>query len=117
MEHNLGELFKKWHDLNTQVAESFGQLNFDSIKEIRTKQRKIEDSVFSILVENAPEEIKKILPDDCGEMEIGYNIENNQFYYVMFDPNYEEEEDTKLIAITINSKRNVSLIKDFKEDF
>ncbi|MFW9899475.1 MAG: hypothetical protein ACFFDO_09485 [Candidatus Thorarchaeota archaeon] len=117
MEHNLGALFKKWHDLNTQVAESFGQFNFDSIKEIRTKQRKIEDSVFSILIENAPEEIKKILPDECGEMEIGYNIENNQFYYVMFDPNYEEGEDTKLIAITINSKKKVTLIKDFKEDF
>jgi len=62
---------------------------------------------------NASEDIKKTLPETCGELEIGFDVENNIFYYVMLDPDYEESEETKLIAITIDSKKTVNLVKDF----
>ena len=101
MEKSLAELFQEWQELNTQVAQKFGEFNFDSIKEIRKKQRIAEDLIYSVLLESAPSEIRKILPDGCGEMEIGYNSQNNKLYYVMFDPEYEErkkifEEDKAL---------------------
>ena len=64
MSENLAELFQEWQNLNNQVAESFGNFDFDSIKEIRKKQRVIEDSLFSIVLNNSPDEIKKILPED-----------------------------------------------------
>jgi len=116
MEKSLAELFQEWQELNTQVAKKFGEFNFDSIKEIRKRQRIIEDLCYSVLLESAPADIKKILPDTCGEMEIGYNSQNNKLYYVMLDPEYEESEETKLIAITIGINKNVELIKDFKEE-
>ncbi len=116
MEKSLAELFQEWQELNTQVAQKFGEFNFDSIKEIRKKQRIIEDLVYSILLDSAPADIKKILSDTCGEMEIGYNSHNNKLYYVTIDPEYEESEETKLIAITIDVNKNVETIKDFKEE-
>ncbi|MFX1453725.1 MAG: hypothetical protein ACFFCM_23040, partial [Promethearchaeota archaeon] len=88
---------------------------FSKIKEIREKQRKIEDSVYTILLENAPEDLKNLLPTDCGSLEIGFDTENNIFYFVMLDPNYEESEETKLLAFTIDLNKKVSLIEDFKE--
>lgn len=116
MEKKLLELFQEWQDLNKQVEEMFGQFDFSSIKKIREKQRKLEDSIYLILLGNASEDIKKILPETCGELEIGFDIKNNIFYYVMLDPDYEESEETKLIAITIDSKKNVNLVKDFIVD-
>ncbi len=116
MEKSLAELIQEWQELNTQVAQKFGEFNFDSIKEIRKKQRIAEDLIYSILLESASPEIKKILPDTCGEMEIGHNSQNNKLYYVIFDPEYEETEETKLIAITIDANKNVETIKDFKEE-
>jgi len=116
MEKSLAELFQEWEDLNTQVAQKFGEFNFDSIKEIRKKQRIIEDLVYSVLLESSPADIKKTLPDTCGEMEIGYNSQNNKLYYVTLDPDYEESEETKLVAITIDINKNVELINDFKEE-
>ena len=116
MEKNLKELFQNWQELNKKVEESFGQFKFDSIKKIRKEQREIEDNIYLILLDNANEDLKKILPTECGEMEIGYDTENKVFYFVMFDPDYEESEETKLIAITINLNKIVNIIKDFKED-
>jgi len=116
MEKNLSDLFQEWQELNKQVAEKFGEFNFDSIKEIRKRQRQIEDVTYSIILESAPDDVKKILPDDCGEMEIGFNVKDNEIYYVMLDPEYEESEETRLIAITIDSKKKVKVIKDFKEE-
>ena len=115
MEKSLAELIKEWQELNTRVAQKFGEFNFDSIKEIRKKQRITEDIIYSILLESAPADIKKILPDTCGEMEIGYNSQNNKLYFVMFDPEYEESDEAILIAITIDANKNVETIKDFKE--
>lgn len=116
MEKSLAELFQEWQELNTQVAQKFGEFNFDSIKEIRKKQRIIEDLVYSVLLDSAPADIKKILPDTCGEMEIGYNSQNNKLYFVMFDPEYEESEEAILIAITIDENKKVETIKNFKEE-
>ena len=115
MEENIKELFQNWNDLNKQAEESFGQFEFSSIKQIREKQRKIEDSVYAILLEKASEDLKTLLPADCGSLEIGFDTENKIFYFVMLDPNYEDSEETKLLAITIDVNKKVSLIEDFKE--
>jgi len=111
---NIKDLFNDWNELNLKVQESLGQFDLANVKEIRVKQNKMEDSIYEILKENAGEEITKILPDGCGEMEIGYEMEENRFYFVMFDPKYEEEDEPILIAITIDLNRNVKLIEDFK---
>ena len=68
------------------------------------------------LKENAPENIATLLPDDCGEFEVGYESEGKQFYFVMFDPEEEDEDSIKLIAITIDINKTVNIIKDFKMD-
>ena len=115
MEENIKELFQNWNDLNKQVEESFGQFDLSKIKKIREKQRKIEDSVDAILLENASEDLKNLLPSDCGSFEIGFDTENKIFYFVMLDPNYEDSEETKLIAITIDLNKKVSPIEDFKQ--
>ncbi len=117
MEKNLEELFRDWHDLNKQVEESFKNFDLSTVKEIRKQQSPIEDSIYSILLENASEDLKMILPDTCGEFEIGFDVENNKFIYVMLDPEYEESEETKLIAFTIDINKNIEIIKDFKEEF
>jgi hypothetical protein len=111
---NLETLFQEWNELNTNAQKFLGEFDFVKIKEIRAKQKVAEDSIYEILKENAPDDIKKILPDDCGEMEVGYESEENRFYFVMFDPEYEDEEEAKLIAITIDINKKVELIKDFK---
>lgn len=111
---DLKDLFQKWNDLNTKAQKSFGNFDFSIIKEIRVKQKKIEDSIYQILKNNAPDQILKLLPDDCGQMEVGYDTQGHIFYFVMFDPDFENEEETKLIAITLDLNRNVSIKKDFK---
>jgi len=113
---NLKEMFQEWNDLNTKAQESMGQFDFSNIKKIRANQKKIEDNIYEILKKNAPEKIKKIIPEDCGEMEVGYDTEGNKFYFVMIDPEFEDEEEIKLIAITIDSDKAISMIKDFKID-
>jgi hypothetical protein len=68
-----------------------------------------------MLKENAPENIRKILPEDCGEMEVGYELEEKKFYFVMFDPEEDEDvEEPTLVAITITINKNVDIIRDFK---
>jgi hypothetical protein len=47
-------------------------------------------------------------------MEVGYEKEENTFYFVTFDPEYEDSDEIKLIAITIDVNKSVTLIKDFK---
>ncbi len=108
---NLNEMFQEWNDLNIKTQESMGQFDFSTIKKIRKIQKKIEDAIYEILKENAPENIKKIIPEDCGEMEVGFG--DKKFYFVMIDPETEEEEEIKLIAITINVEKAISMIKDF----
>ena len=111
---NIEKLFQDWNELNINTQKSLGDFDFAKIKEIRAKQGQLEDSIYEILKSNASDDIKKILPDDCGEMEVGFESEEKRFYFVMFDPEYEEEDEPKLIAITIDLNKNVSLIKDFK---
>lgn len=111
---NLENLFQEWNELNTDTQKFLGEFDFVKIKEIRAKQKQSEDSIFEILKDNAPDDIKKILPDDCGEMEVGYESEGKRFYFVTFDPEDEDEDEPKIIAITIDVNKNVSLIKDFK---
>ena len=111
---DLKNLFQEWNKLNTNAQKFLGEFDFAKIKEIRAKQKIAEDSIYEILKESAPDDIKKLLPDDCGEMEVGYESEENRFYFVMFDPEAEDEEEAKLIAITIDVSKNVDLIKDFK---
>ena len=111
---DLNKMFQEWNELNTKAQELMGQFDFANIKKIRKGQKKIEDAIYEILKENAPANIKKILPDDCGEMEVGYDTEGNTFYFVMMDPETEDEEEIKLIAITINTDKKISMIEDFE---
>jgi len=116
-ETDIVELFQKWNDLNAQTGASLGSFDFESIKKIRIEQRKIEDIIYSILLENAPAEIKKILPEDCGEFEIGYNMTDKTFYFLMYDPEQEDDEESaEIIAITIDPNKEVNIIKNFKID-
>jgi hypothetical protein len=110
----LKDLFQNWNELNEKAQQSFGNFDFSKIKEIRAEQKKIEDSVYKILKKNAPDQIKEILPDDCGQMEVGFDTEEYIFYFVMFDPEFDNEEITKLIAITLDLNKSVSIKKDFK---
>jgi len=112
-ETNLEEMFQKWNDLNLNVSVSMGSFDFDSIKEIRNEQRKIEDAIYSILLENAPDDIKKILPEDCGEFEIGYNVSDKIFYFLTYDPEESDESD-QIMAITFDLNKNVNKIKNFQ---
>ena len=111
---NLNDLFQEWGELNSKVNESFGQFDFSKIKEIRAQQVKIEDAVYEVLKENAPDSIKLMLPEGCGELEVGYEEEGKVFYFVSEDLEASSEEELKLIAFTINVNKKVSLIKDFK---
>ncbi len=111
---NLKEMFQEWNELNIKAQESMGQFDFSNIKIIRKEQKEIEDNIYEILKDNAPENIKAILPDDCGEMEVGYDTEGNTFYFVMIDEDDSTDEEVKLNAITIDTDSNISLIEDFE---
>ncbi|UCC20105.1 MAG: hypothetical protein JSV62_02150 [Promethearchaeota archaeon] len=109
----LKEMFQEWNELNTKAQESMGQFDFENIKNIRKGQKKIEDSIYEILKENAPKNIKEILPEDCGEMDVGYDTEGNTFYFVMIDPE-SPDDDIKLNAITIDIEKKIYLVEDFE---
>ncbi|MFX1327694.1 MAG: hypothetical protein ACFE91_06050 [Promethearchaeota archaeon] len=111
---NLKEMFQEWNTLNSKAEELMGKFDFTNIKKIRGSQKKLEDNIYEILKENAPKSIKEILPEDCGEMEVGYDTEGNTFYFVMMDPEAEDDEDIKLIAITLDIDLKISMIKDFE---
>jgi len=111
---SLKELFHKWKDLNQQVEQSYGKFDFITIKELRKKQAEIEDTVYDIILKNVKAELKKVLPDTCGEMEVGFDMTNDVFYYLMYDP-YDQESD-KIFALTIDSDRKIEIIEDFKRN-
>ena len=111
---SLRQLFKEWNELNNKAGASMGQFDFTAIKEIRKEQSKLENSIYSEVKKSAPDEILKILPEECGEMEIGYDTKEKVFYFVMLDPEFFESEETILLAITIDLKNKVDLIKDFE---
>ena len=67
---SMEEYFQEWNELNSKVQESMGKFDFANIKKIREGQKKIEDAIYEILKENAPENIREIIPEDCGEMEL-----------------------------------------------
>jgi len=114
-EINLNDMFKQWNDLNKGVGASLGSFDFDSIKKVREKQRQLEDDIYSILLLNAPEDIKKFLPEDCGEFEMGYNVSDNLFYFLMYDPE-EPEDSADILAVVIDGNKNVKKIKNFQRD-
>jgi len=111
---NLNEMFEEWNALNSKAQESMGNFDFETIKKIRESQKKLEDTIFEILKENAPGNIKEILPEDCGEMEVGYDTEGKAFYFVMVDEEDSTDDDVKLNAITIDTNKKVELIEDFE---
>ena len=111
---NLNDIFSEWDKLNSQTQESMGQFDFSKIKEIRAKQNKIEDKIFDILIESAPENIQSMLPQDCGDMEVGYETKGKIFYFVTVDEEGSTDDDIKLNAFTIDMNKKVSLIEDFE---
>jgi hypothetical protein len=112
----LKELFNEWEKKNNAVGERFQEFDISSLREIRMEQRKIEDQIYNILLKSAPPDILKILPEDCGSMELGFEKSEQKFYFLMEDPDQNDEETLKILAITIDQKRNVESIKDFKKE-
>ncbi len=110
----LNDLFQEWNELNIKSGESMGQFDFTKIKEIRKSQSDVENSIYEILRKHASEDVLKILPEECGELEMGYNTKDKIFYFVMLDPEFEDAEETILLAITIDLNNKVGLIKNFK---
>ncbi len=111
---NLTELFKEWNELNMKTGESMGQFDFSKIKEIRKEQSKIENAIYEILRKHAPDEVLEILPEECGELEMGYDTKGSTFYFVMLDPEFEDNEEIKLLAVTIDANNKIEVIKDFE---
>ncbi len=114
----IEDYFTNWNELNNKVAVSFGNFDFSNIKEIRKQQKKIEDAIYSIVLNNADDNLKSMLPEDCGEMEVGYEAEEKRFYFLMFDPDDQESDDDdapiKITAIIIDSTEEIEVIRDFK---
>ncbi|TFF94188.1 MAG: hypothetical protein EU543_01910 [Promethearchaeota archaeon] len=115
-EENLKRLFQEWDNLNNEVGGALQSLDFTTIKDIRKKQKAVEDSIYKILKKNAPDDLETILPETCGEMEMGYEQKGKKFYFLMEDPEYADEEDLHILAITIDSNNNIETIKNFKTD-
>ena len=113
-EASLKELFEKWNKYNQEVQELMAKFDLANVKKIRKKQQGIEDSIYVLLKKNVPNDYIEILPEDCGELEVGYDTTNNEFYFVMIDPNTEDDEDVKLIAFTIETDESVDIIEGFE---
>ncbi len=111
---SLKELFQNWNELNDQANESMGKFDFLKIKEVRQKQSSIENAIFEILREKAPESIIEILPEDCGQMEMGFNNKKELFYFVMVDDELSTDDELKLQAISIDTLAKIELIKNFE---
>ncbi|MHA1641239.1 MAG: hypothetical protein ACTSUX_13810 [Promethearchaeota archaeon] len=111
VEESLSSLFNEWWEINKQIAHDLENFDFKELKESRSKQRKIEDIIYKIVQKNAPENLNIELPDDCSQMEVGFDFNNSIFYFIMEDPDYED--DLKLIAIKINKEKEISIEKDF----
>ena len=114
-ETKIGDLFKKWNDLNSGVGSSMGTFDFESLRTVRAQQREIEDTIYAILLENAPDDLKKLLPEECGDFEMGYNLSDNLFYFLTYDPE-EPEDSAEIMAIVIDADKNVKKIKNFERN-
>lgn len=112
---NLTNLFDQWKSLNEKVAGSFQELDFSAIKNIRKEQRDVEDAIYEILRSSASSSLLEILPDTCGEMELGLNTKTRTFYFLMEDPDQKEDEELQILAITIDEDGNINTIKDFEK--
>ncbi|MFW9948909.1 MAG: hypothetical protein ACFFKA_02135 [Candidatus Thorarchaeota archaeon] len=110
----LKELFDNWNKLNTQANESMGEFDFSKIKEIRKKQTSIENKIFEMLKKTAPKHILELLPEDCGQMEMGFNNEKELFYFVMVDDEASTDDELKLQALSLDTSGNIELIKNFE---
>lgn len=111
--NEIEELFNSWKDLNIKVGEKLGSFEMTEVKKLRIEQSKTEDVVYEILKEKATPEVAKILPEKCGDMEIGINIRDKEFYFVMEDPDPESE---KLMAIVFGIDENIKIVNDFDVD-
>ncbi|GAH49585.1 unnamed protein product [marine sediment metagenome] len=111
---SLNDLFQEWNEFNIKAGESMGQFDFSKIKEIRKGQSNVENSIYEVLKKHASDDLLKILPEECGELEMGYNTKDKIFYFVMLDPEFEDSEEVKLLAVTIDLNNSVNVIKDFK---
>ncbi|MGV9197480.1 MAG: hypothetical protein ACOC44_20570 [Promethearchaeia archaeon] len=110
----LQKLFDSWNDLNEMIEQSMAHFNFGEIKDIRVKQRKVEDNIYEALKDNAPDKIAQILPDTCDAMEMGYHLMDKKFYFLMEHPDNDPKDDEiRLMAITIDSDKKVDLDSDF----
>ena len=105
----IEELFNFWNELNEKVEEHLGAFEMSEVKNLRMEQSKTEDTVYELLKQNASPEIAKILPEGCGEMDIGLNLKENAFYYIMEDPDPEKDE---YVAIVFGIDEKVKLIKN-----
>jgi len=110
----LNDLFLEWNELNIKAGESMGQFDFSNVKEIRKSQTKIENSIYEVLKNYASDDLLRILPEECGELEMGYNTRDEIFYFVMVDPEFEDDDEIILLAVTIDVNNKVSTIKNFK---
>ena len=111
---DLTKLFNEWNELNKKAESHFGAFNFTEIKKIRNKQKILEDKIYNELSNFASDTIKRILPEDVGELEVGYDTANQIFYFVMVDPSLEDDEEVRLIAVTINAEYKIEIIENFK---
>ena len=111
---NIKELFENWNKYNQEVQELMGNFDLANVKKIRKKQQEIEDNIYNLLKKSAPKEYLKMLPEDCGELEVGYDTTNNEFYFVMIDEEDSTEEEMKLNAITIDMNKKIDLIENFE---
>ena len=114
VEVDLNKLFLEWNELNKKTAKYFSEFDFSKIKEIRKEQNILEDKIYNEIKKSASEPIKKILPDEVGELEVGYEVNGSIFYFVMIDPSLEDDEEIRLIAITFDENRKIEIINDFK---
>ena len=111
---NFEEMVTKWNELNMQAGMYMAKFDFENIKKVRAQQVEVEDAVFNIMVEKAPADIKKQLPEDCSQMEVGVEVSEKKFYFVMEDPEFEESDEIILEAFWIDDKYNIGVEKNFK---
>ena len=95
MQENINTLFQKWQ-----------KYNLKSDKENRKKQRITENKIYSILYENASEDIKNMLPVKCDTMEIGFDRRNNVFFFI---GEWSTNLKNTINKITIDVNKNVEL--------
>lgn len=111
---NFEEMVTKWNDLNQEAGMYMAKFDFDNIKKIRAQQVEVEDAVYQLLMEKAPVDIKKILPEDCSTMEVGVEVAEKKFYFVMEDPDFEESDEIVLKAFWIDADHNIGIEDNFK---